>query len=371
MLATLPLRQLVWLYMHIITCVLMVAAFLLSKEVVDGELARRDVDGSTFWTAMLEDTKHAKRLVLHLLAQAFISGLIAYLTDMKHWTKIFLLVFAIPVLARLGGLPVVVMHALHNFASVFTLIIGLLYLFNNTGNLINMLTDGVKRLATSFRDSGVLPVLLSFWHTVMLPVQLLLFWLVLLTSKLYVYVYSDSNPIMQENCFIILLASIGECCATPVSLFALCVTVTYSSGAILCLTKLYLQGVVVTVHEDGMLGWTEGCTMLLIAIHAGILELNPLQKAFLMSILLFIVVSCLVQSMYEIADPVLLALGASHNTNVFKHIRAVILCLFLGMFPLYMTYSLCQYFDIDLSLMIIVSSCLLTSMQVRFFMTYI
>ena len=113
-----------------------------------------------------------------------------------------------------------------------------------------------------------------------------------------------------------------------------------------------------------MRGWTEGFTMLLIAIQTDLLELKPLQRAFLMSILLFIVVSSLIQSMYEIADPVLLALSASHNPSIMKHSKALVLCFLLWVIPLYMTYFICQYFDMDFWLMVIVSSCLLTSVQV-------
>ncbi|KAK7110194.1 RING finger protein 145-like [Littorina saxatilis] len=364
-LATLPLRQLVWLYMYIVSGGLLLASFLLSQEVVEGERARQDVDGSAFWTALLEDREHAQRLVLHLVAQAVVAALIAYLIDMKDWTKFLLLVFALPVFSRITGLPVVVMHVLHNFATIFTLMIGLFYVFNNLGNMIDMFKEGISRVAASIRLLGILPVLMTFWHAALLPVQLLLFWLILFISQLYVYLYTEGHPILQEGWIVILLASIGECCSTPISLFALCVTITYSSYAILSITKLYLQGFeAFTNDNDNMRGWTEGFTMLLIAVQTDVLDLRPLQRAFLMSILLFIVVSSLIQSMYEIADPVLLALSASHNKSVFKHLRAVALCTFLWMFPLYMTYSICQYFDLDFWLMVIVSSCLLTSVQV-------
>lgn len=126
-----------------------------------------------------------------------------------------------------------------------------------------------------------------------------------------------------------------------------------------------LQGFeAVNRDTDWLRGWTEGFTMLLIALQTNLLELKPLQRAFLMSVLFFIVFSSLIQSMYELAEPVLLTLSASHSDNVFKHIRAVALCTLLWMFPLYMTYSICQYFDLDFWLLVIVSSCVLTSVQV-------
>ncbi len=111
-------------------------------------------------------------------------------------------------------------------------------------------------------------------------------------------------------------------------------------------------------------GWTEGFTMFLLALQTGIIELKSTQRIFLLSVVLFIVLSSLIQSMYEIADPILLALGASQNKSWFKHIRAITLCTFLWLFPLFMTYIICQFFDLDFWLLAVISSCVLTSLQV-------
>lgn len=58
---------------------------------------------------------------------------------------------------------------------------------------------------------------------------------------------------------------------------------------------------------------TEGVTLLLLALQTGLLDMQALQRTFLLSIILFIVVTSTLQSMIEIADPVILALGASRN----------------------------------------------------------
>lgn len=60
-------------------------------------------------------------------------------------------------------------------------------------------------------------------------------------------------------------------------------------------------------------GVTEGVTLLLLALQTGLLDLQVLQRTFLLSIILFIVVTSTLQSMIEIADPIVLALGASRN----------------------------------------------------------
>ncbi|XP_005089479.1 RING finger protein 145 [Aplysia californica] len=371
--ATLPLRHLVTFYIYLVCAGLMACACGISRAFVaveklelehDLEAAEKEnatMDNSL--SALLDDRKRVERIVLHVLAQVFIAAVVAYLMEIENWVKFTLLSFALPVVARLVGFPVAELHLVHNFATVYTILLVLFCIFNNLGNIIDTCKEGINFAVISFRAFGIIPVALTFWRTMALPVQLLLFWWLMYLSQLYVYVYSDNLGLWQEGWLVVLLASMGECCATPVSLLALCVTITYSSCAVLCLTKLYLQGLDAFEH-DTMRGWTEGFTMLLIAVQTDLLELRPLQRAFLMSILLFIVVSSLIQSMYEIADPVLLALSASHNPSIVKHVKALALCLLLWVLPLYMTYFICQYFDLDFWLMVIVSSCLLTSVQV-------
>ncbi|XP_071090517.1 RING finger protein 145-like [Haliotis cracherodii] len=359
---TLPLKKLVTFYVYLVSGLMLLGSFFLSQSFVQVEVLENK---EQTWADLFDDKEHTERLILHLIAQAFMAALIAYLVELKDWTRFLMLVFTLPVLARSLGFPLNDLHIVHNFASIFSTLIVLFYVFNNLGNIIDNCKEGINNVVLAFRAFGVFPVFITFWHSVLLPIQLLIFWLIMFITQLYVYLYSENHPIMQEGWIVIILASIGECCATPISLFALCVTITYASYSILTLTKLYLQGFEAWSQDvDAMRGWTEGFTMLLIAIQTDLLDLRPLQRAFLMSILLFIVASSLIQSMYEIADPVLLALSASHNKSVFKHARAVALCTFLWMFPLYMTYSICQYFDLDFWLMVIVSSCMLTSVQV-------
>lgn len=358
-LATLPLKQLVNFYMYLASGLLLLFAYMLSEAFLESEkITERAIDT----IIVITDKSLWSRIVLHLVIQCIIAAMISYLLEIKNWTKFIFLIFTFPLVGHVLGFPLSVLEAVHNFSITFLIVI---FAFNNLGVILDIAKEGINSVLAAGGQFGWIPTVLTFWHTVLLPVQLLIFWFSLFGVQIYVYWYSEKSNIMQEGWIIVVLASMGECCATPVSLFALCVTISYVSYYILTLTKLYLQGWNGLLHDNDMMrGWTEGFTMLLIAVQTGLLDLKPLQRAFLMSILLFIVVSSLIESMYEIADPVLLGLSASHNKNICKHLRAIGLCTFLWMFPLFMAYWICQYFDLDFWLLVIISSCLLTSVQV-------
>ncbi|XP_069139034.1 RING finger protein 145-like [Argopecten irradians] len=348
--ATLPLRKLVNLYMHFIAMILL---FFQHKLVL------------LYIETHSEDTREIQQVVMFLIFQCVMAIGTAYLLDITNWVRYTFFVFTMPIFACLLGTGVEEQRVVLDVAVIFTVIMACLYFLNCIGSIINTCKESVNRLYISLQVFGIIPVLLGLWHSLLFSVQLLVFWLVMFSTQLYIYATSINQPIVEEGVMITFLASIGECCATPISLFALSVTISYASYCILTLTKIFLQGwSSYQADNDSLRGWTEGFTMLLIAFQTGLLELKPLQRAFLMSILLFIVASSLIQSMYEMAEPILLGLSAAHNKNIFKHVRAVALFTFLWMFPLFMTYSICHYFDLDFWLLVIMSSCLLTTVQV-------
>lgn len=361
-LATIPLEKLVTLYMYVISVSLVSGAYYLSDMYTRVE-EQTGIDVNDQLFAALRESEVTKRMFLHLCGQCVLGTLAGYLLNLKDWTKYTLLVFTLPIFARLSGLPVRDLPAVHNFASIFMILMFLFHSFNSLSHGLSVLRDGILQFRETVSEFGWIPVIITYWHAFMLPVQLLLFWTYLFVSQLFVFYTSKKLP--DDGKLLLLLATMGECCATPVSLCALCIAISYFSYYILTLTKVFLLGWEGLVQDNDLLrGWTEGLTMMLIALQTGLLDLNPLERAFLMSILLFIVVSSLVQSMYEITDPILLVLSASHSRSLSKHLRVLALCTVLWVSPLYMTYKIGQYFDLDFWLMIIVSSCILTSVQV-------
>jgi len=176
---------------------------------------------------------------------------------------------------------------------------------------------------------------------------------------------STQTQLQRDEWYLVLLKCTSDVCGSLISLASTSVAVSYLSYFLLTATKFYLQGYNAFVNDNlGHSGWTEGLTMVLLALQTGLIDLKMPNRAAVMSIILFIVVSSLIQSMFEITEPILLALSASHNKSVLKHLRTLALCTFLFAFPLYMTLVLCNVFQIDFWMLVVISSCIMTSVQV-------
>jgi len=219
---------------------------------------------------------------------------------------------------------------------------------------------------------------------IFLPTHFLLFWIISFGVKLSLILSSEeaAKDVVTgfKGWYILILSGAAAVCSSPISLFATSVTVTYVSSLLLSGVKVFLG---TSPHplpgyhqmnnnrQEGQLhprqthtGWEEGATTLLLAFLTGITDMTDRSRMAVLTIILFVVLSSLLQSMLEIAEPVILSLSAYHGKNVFHHIRVLFLCGFLFLFPLHVTYVLSHIFPVDFWLAVVLSTSLLTSAQV-------
>uniref|UniRef100_A0A1A8A9N5 RING finger protein 145 n=1 Tax=Nothobranchius furzeri TaxID=105023 RepID=A0A1A8A9N5_NOTFU len=271
----------------------------------------------------------------------------------------------LPLGARLCLVPLETIVFINRFSMIFTGLEVIYFLATNLLVPYNLAKTAYRELAQVVEVYGLLALGMSLWNQLVLPVLFMCFWLVLFALQIYTYFSTRDQPTSRERLLFLFLTSIAECCSTPYSLLGLVFTVSFIALGVLTLCKFYLQGYRAFMNDNTMhRGMTEGITLLILAVQTGLIELQVIHRAFLLSIILFIVVASILQSMLEIADPIVLALGASRDKSLWKHFRAVSLCLFLLIFPAYMSYMICQFFHMDFWLLIIISSSILTSLQV-------
>lgn len=353
----LPLQRLVRLYLCVLTAGLLYAGHHISRFYVEAELE------AGYEGPVLTQSDARTRFFFCLAGQLVVCTMCLLLMQSRR-----LWLFSaplLPLLARLCSVPLPTLPVVNCFAMAFTGLEVLCYLVSNLGVPYDLAKSAYREAVQVTEMYGWLALGVSLWHSLVVPMLFMVFWLVLFSLHIYSYVTTRGQAVVRERLLLLLLTSLAECCGSPYSLLGLTFTVSYLALGVLTLGKFYLQGYQAFANDNVMhRGVTEGATLLLLAVQTGLMELQVLQRAFLLTIILFIVVASTLQSMLEIADPIVLALGASKNRSVWKHFRAISLCLFLFLFPLYMTYSICRFFTLDFWLLIIVSSSILTSLQV-------
>lgn len=374
LLLLLRLERLVDLYMHYISASLLVVAHLFSahyllieqqghhSSLVEQQKHQQQHLPSS--SIALDDPHFLKRQIAALLIHVAIASTISFLLDLQHNAqRMMLAAYALPVVARLSSFPVKDLDVMHNFASAFILLQGIYYVLKYIPTIANSTKYVLSRLMLAVDAYGWLGVSIAMWNSLFVPVQLFVFWFSQMVAQIYYYQY-QLQP-QRDEWYLVVLKCCSEVCGSFISLASTAVAVSYISYFLLTATKFYLQGYNAFVNDNLVhSGWTEGLTMVLLALQTGLIDLRMPHRATVMSIILFIVVSSLIQSMFEITEPILLALSASHNKSIIKHLRTLILCAFLFALPLYMTLVLCSVFQIDFWMLVVISSCIMTSVQV-------
>ncbi|XP_074443205.1 RING finger protein 145-like isoform X1 [Larus michahellis] len=323
----LPVRSLVKLYLHLLTALLLAAGHMAARDYV-----RRELEYG-FQGAVYSDPAALGRFATALAGQLCLCTLCSLLMRSRRpWLFGAPL---LPVLARLCGLPLHALPILNTFAVVVTALEVLYVLGSHVLVPFQLAAAACREVVQALEVYRLVALAVSLWSQLAIPLLFLVFWLVLFSLRLSSFLTSSSSPLAQQGFLFLLLSSAAECCSTPYSLVGLTFTVSYLALGVLNLCKFYLLG------------------------------FGAFQNGNVMhSIILFIVVTSTLQSMIEIADPIVLALGASRNRSPWKHFRGVSMCLFLLVFPCFMAYKIAHFFHLDFWLLILVSSCMLTSLQV-------
>nr|XP_020455459.1 RING finger protein 145 isoform X1 [Monopterus albus]XP_020455460.1 RING finger protein 145 isoform X1 [Monopterus albus] len=356
-LLTLPRQHLVKLYLYVVTALLLFAGHQVSRDYVRSELESGN-EGPVYLEPL-----SMNRFTTALIGQLVVCTLCSCVMQTK---RIWLFsAHLLPLVARLCLVPLETIVFINKFSMIFTGLEVMYFLASNLLVPYNLAKTAYRELAQVVEVYGLLALGMSLWNQLVLPVLFMCFWLLLFGLQIYSYFSTRDQPTSRERLLFLFLTSVAECCSTPYSLLGLVFTVSFIALGVLTLCKFYLQGYRAFMNDNTMhRGMTEGITLLILAVQTGLIELQVIHRAFLLSIILFIVVASILQSMLEIADPIVLALGASRDKSLWKHFRAVSLCLFLLIFPAYMAYMICQFFHMDFWLLIIISSSILTSLQV-------
>ncbi|CAL8274133.1 unnamed protein product [Merluccius merluccius] len=355
----LPLRHIVTLYLHILAALLLYVGHQISKDYVHEEV-RKGYGG-----ALYLDSAAFNRFVSALTSLIILNTLCAFLVKTR---RVWLFsAHLLPLLARLCAAPPDTLLLVSSSSVVLTGVGVAVFLLSNLfvpyrlaraaySELLQMEVVELYRLVA---------VAMSLWNQFAVPVLFSVFWMVLFVVQLGSDIMAARAASTHQGVLFLLLSSVSECCATPYSLLGLTFVVSYLAMGLLNLCKFYLGGYAAVLNENVMhRGVTEGVTLFLLALQTGLLDMQALQRTFLLSIILFIVLTSTLQSMIEITDPVILALGASRNRCLWKHLRGLSMCLLLLVFPGFMAYKISQFFHMDFWLLILVSSCMLTSLQV-------
>lgn len=178
------------------------------------------------------------------------------------------------------------------------------------------------------------------WRRVQIPTCMihLWTWLFLYHSTNFLLFSSESVTTLQAFNLTMALT-----CNSVLSMTSCCFVIYKLSGYILNLVKRYHQEDNIAPPTDPYSspeGLREGFGFFFLGLYTGLSSSTISRKLVLLELIFYLIVSALVRSMFEIAEPILLGLASQPSISYRKHCRILSFCIFLLGSSIYLAINL-------------------------------
>uniref|UniRef100_A0A0N5B8H6 RING-type domain-containing protein n=1 Tax=Strongyloides papillosus TaxID=174720 RepID=A0A0N5B8H6_STREA len=364
-----PLKKLFTIYTHLSSFMLFAFGYYMSSCYIEGE--QNSEDDSLRLDSFVKLERHGSFIAAQVALAVFQSCLLKLTSDFEI---LILPIYVLPIFGRMCGVPKDSLIILHNISCCMNFLIICGFIYYIIPLLNKEIKSGLKKVRTIIIVRGIGYGAVMIFKRLRLIQLLTTSWITMLITKMVYEYYGKERSI--DDLGSALIATIADCTSTPISLLSLALTVSQ-------ICKLIVHGVQYVVfnnergiEREGHQGYTEALTLLLLCAQAGLLGMKTEQKTFMLTLVLFIVLSALFQSLYNLLEPQMLALASSRNASKFRHVKSLLFAFILAISPIIMSFTLMDILPIDLWCVIIVANCTLTSIRtistiIIYFLTFI
>uniref|UniRef100_A0A1I7WK40 RING-type domain-containing protein n=1 Tax=Heterorhabditis bacteriophora TaxID=37862 RepID=A0A1I7WK40_HETBA len=256
-------------------------------------------------------------------------------------------------------------YSAHNVACSMVMLFICIYVLNRVPDMVQGLRTTFRQVKAIFVIRGLAGGCVTVWRRLRIAELMTCAWLTMFFIRMYIEMLEKGRSWREAGPA--LLSGIAESTNTPISLLALALTVSFVCKWIVDGAQMAIGGRRDHGHVLAHSGYTEALTLVLLCAQTGLLGMKTELKAFLLGLVLFIVMSALLQSLYELLEPQLLSLAASASASRGRHFRCLTLAFILLIAPVIMAFAITAFLPIDLwcviLCVIIVSNCILTAVH--------
>lgn len=269
-----------------------------------------------------------------------------------------------PVIIQLLTLPFVKASSiLRDICLAYLAFASVIQMYKACLGLLQLLQDFpgmVKHTVRIVITFGWLDFFVYHWKRINLGQVLMVAWMIKFSAIFSVFlIRTFSIPVAISGGLVLCFDSLQDLAGASI-------VVGVTANLILDIISILIKGNLERPREDRLQElWNDSVSFFLLCVQVGIVNLPKQERLFRIGLVMFVTISLFLQSAYELTEPALMSLGATY-TGVFnsKHLRTLVVCAVILVLPGYMIIALCQMFTFDAWLFVIISSNLVTIVQV-------
>ncbi|XP_078357931.1 RING finger protein 145-like [Oculina patagonica] len=269
-----------------------------------------------------------------------------------------------PVIIQLLTLPFVKASSiLRDICLAYLAFASMIQMYKACLGLLQLLQDFPGMVKNTFRiviNFGWLDFFIYHWKRINLGQVLMVAWLIKFSAILnFIMISKLSISVAISGSLVLCFGSLQDVAGASI-------VVGEAANLILDIISILIKGNAERPMEDRHQElWNDSVSFFLLCVQVGVISLPKQQRLMPVGLVLFVTISLFLQSAYELTEPALMSLGATYTGVVnSKHVRTLAVCSLILVLPGCMIVVLCQMFRFDAWLFVIISSNLVTIVQV-------
>ncbi|GMR54582.1 hypothetical protein PMAYCL1PPCAC_24777 [Pristionchus mayeri] len=353
----LSLQHVLRLYAHFASIILFGVAHSMSTTYVSLE------ENSGVDVLKLDEFVKLERHGFHFLAQLLLAVLQATLLGLQSEVgRVCLAFYTAPIVARMCSFPLSNLMFVHNLSCSLTMFSIMVYVMFGVPRFWESIIEGGGTIRTLLATRGLAVGAASIWRRLRLSELLTWAWLTMFAMRCYIEMVEKGRS--WRETWPVILEGIAETTNTPLTMLALALTVSHVCAWALRAVKWFIaahswQPQHVLAHSSYM----ELGLLLLVCTQTGLLGMKNEQKAALLALVLFIVLSALLHTLFDLVNTQLVILATSRDMARFRHMRTLCTCCALIPACAATASTAYAYLPMDLWTCVLLSNCFLTAVH--------
>ncbi|KAF8366097.1 rnf-145 [Pristionchus pacificus] len=353
----LSLQHVLRLYAHFASIILFGVAHSMSTTYVTLE------ESSGVEELKLDDFVKLERHGFHFLAQLLLAVLQATLLGLQSDIgRVCLAFYTAPIVARMCSFPLSNLMFVHNCSCSLTMFSIMVYVMFGVPRFWESIIEGGGTIRTLLATRGLAVGAASIWRRLRLSELLTWAWLVIFAARCYMEMVEKGRS--WRETWPVILEGIAETTNTPITMLALALTVSHVCAWALRAVKWFIaahswQPQHVLAHSSYM----ELGLLLMVCTQTGLLGMKNEQKAALLGLVLFIVLSALLHTLFDLVNTQLQILATSRDMARFRHMRTLSTCCALIPACAATASTAYAYLPMDLWTCVLLSNCFITAVH--------
>lgn len=263
--------------------------------------------------------------------------------------KLLPISFMAPSILACLPLPHSVLHHSPVFAALLPLALVKFVLWYSAVTVVQTIYSGYQHSRNVINNFGLSALVETEWLRLNVPCILRVFWLLRVAEHagallMERYQSEELSDVPFHSKFLAISALLSMCksllvsgCETLTAVLGMTSVISYICHYLGCFCQSFLLS---DDDDDKSIGTVSAILFYILALQTGLTSLDPEKRFIRLGKNFCLLFTAILHFIHNMVNPLLMSLSASHNPSLHRHVRVLIVCAILIIFPLILLYYL-------------------------------